>query len=67
MTDLKLIAGIAKLGEIFGKTETEKNNWKKRFVSKIPGIDFPDDFDGLPENVKTERLNKALSVLTEKK
>ena len=53
---------IATLGNVFGTTEKEKNDWKKRFIEKIPGIDFPEDFDQLPESVKTHRLDSVIKI-----
>jgi hypothetical protein len=62
---LGMIAGIAKLGEIFCEKPEEKNAWKARMLKAgLPGISLPDDFDGLPEEEKQRRLDGAITSLT---
>jgi hypothetical protein len=59
---LKTVSTIAKLGDIFCEKPEEKNQWKKRFISKVEGIDFPEDFDNLPEAEKQKRLDGAINI-----
>jgi hypothetical protein len=60
---LKAIGMIAKLGDIMTDNQSESNSFKKRMLNTQPGIDFPDDFDNLPEEERSRRLNKALEIL----
>lgn len=60
------IAGIAKLGEIFGKNQKEKNDWKARMLKAglgNRGLIMPDDWDDLNEDEKEKRLNGAIGQL----
>jgi hypothetical protein len=54
---------VCAMGEILNTTPEDKNNWKKRMLGTIPGIEFPEGFDELPEEEKQRRLNGALEVL----
>jgi hypothetical protein len=38
------------------------NKWRKRYLSMVPGIDFPDDFDSLPDEEQKQRLDAAMKV-----
>ena len=60
---LKGFKMLAAMGEILGDTPEEKIALKKKALSAIPGIDFPEDFDALPEKEKVRRINGALGVL----
>ena len=51
------------IGDILCSTEEEKNNWKKRMLGTVPGIEFPEEFDGLPEEEKKRRLDEAAKIL----
>lgn len=62
-TSFGLIGGIAKLGELICDKQKDKNAWKKKMLGTIPGIEFPDNFDSLPEDEKEERLDKAIGQL----
>jgi hypothetical protein len=56
----------AKLGEIFGETPKQKNDWKKRMLKagmEKHGLSFPDDFDDLPEEERGRRLDGAIEML----
>ena len=67
LKNLKTIAGIAKLGEIFGQTQTEKNDWKTRILKaglENKGLIIPDDWETLDENTKQIRLNKVIATLS---
>ena len=58
---------IAKMGDIFGKTEKEKNNWKKRMLTaglEKQGLEFPEDWDSLTEEEKKARLNGAIETIS---
>lgn len=58
------IANIAMLGSILCEKQEDQNNFKKRILSTIPGIDFPDDFSTIPENEKQKRLDAAINVIS---
>ena len=63
---LKNVAMVASLGEIFGKTKEEKNDWKTRMLKAglgNRGLIMPDDWDELSEDEKEKRLNGALEQL----
>lgn len=62
---LKAVAMVCKFGEILCTTPEDQNKWKKRMIGTIPGIDLPADFDTLPEEEKTRRLNGAIGIITE--
>jgi hypothetical protein len=60
------VATMAKMGELFGANQQEKNNWKKRILTaglEKQGLEFPDDWDGLPEDIKEARLNQVIEEL----
>ena len=60
----KTTAMVASLGEVFGKTKAEKNAWKKRMLKAgQPALDFPEDWDTLPESEKERRLDKAIAEM----
>lgn len=64
--NFKTIGLVAKLGEVFGNTPKEKNDWKKRMLNAglgNQGLSFPDDFDQLDEAEKERRLNGAIQEL----
>ena len=68
-TKFATVGAIAKLGEVFGQTEKEKNVWKTRMLKAGlgKGISMPDDWDTLDETTKKERLDKVIKFLGEKK
>jgi hypothetical protein len=53
----------AALGDLFCDTPKCANDWKKRMINTVPGIQFPDDFDDLPEDVKAERLDGVIEQM----
>ncbi len=59
------LLAITKIGDILCDTQKEKNDWKQRMMkaSLGEGVNFPDDWNGLPEEEKTRRLNGALDML----
>ena len=60
-----MAAMTAELGNLFCDTTEEKNAWKKRMIKAVPGLDFPEDFDELPEDVKQKRLDETLKMMKE--
>lgn len=64
----KTTATVAMMGEIFGQTKKETNDWKARMLKAglgNSGLIMPDDWDTLSEDEKEGRLNKVLSVCKE--
>jgi hypothetical protein len=63
------IGAIASLGEIYGKTPKEKNEWKLRMIKAGLGKGFsvPDDWDSLSEEEKGRRLDVVIKHLNQKK
>ncbi len=61
MADIRsaAMAGLA-MGLMCGDDIKASNKWKKRYLEKVPGISFPDDFDELPEKEQTRRLDLAI-------
>jgi len=66
----KSIGMVASLGEVFAKTEKEKNAWKLRMI-KVglgdKGFQEPENWDTLSEKEKGERLDKVIETLKGKK
>ncbi len=56
---------VAAIGDILCNTTVERNDWKQRMMkaSLGEGVNFPDNWNGLPEEEKTRRLNDALGAL----
>lgn len=66
MAGLRNLGMIAKLGDIFGKTKTESNDWKTRMLKaglESKGLIMPEDWDGLDEETKTARLDGVIGML----
>jgi hypothetical protein len=62
----KTVAMVAQMGEIFGDTQKEKNDWKLRMLKAgINGLDIPSDWDSLSEDEKERRLNKVIKFSSE--
>jgi len=59
---LKSAAVVAGLGNMLCKTLKEKNAWKKRMLSTQQGLNFPEDFDNLPEKEKERRLDGVIKI-----
>lgn len=59
------IGKIASLGEVFGKTEKEKNAWKLRMIKAGlgEGFEVPSDWDKLSEKEKGKRLDAVIKHL----
>ncbi len=63
--DFQFIAGCAKVGDIFGETQAEKNNWKARMLKAgLPGIQMPDDWSALSEAEQSRRLDNTIAELS---
>lgn len=65
----KSIAMVAKLGDIFGKDEKEKNDWKARMLKaglESKGLLMPDDWDTLSEETKKARLDAVIAQMSKK-
>lgn len=63
---LKRTAAVAKLGEFFGQTQKEKNDWKARMLKAglgNSGFEMPADWDELDEETKEARLNAAIDAI----
>jgi hypothetical protein len=66
--EMKTIATIASIGDLFGDTTKEKNDWKARMLRaglEGHGLIMPDDWDSLPETEKTKRLDAIIAMLKE--
>jgi hypothetical protein len=58
------IANIAKMGDILGDTQKEKNDWKKRMIKAgLPELNIPEDWETLSEDEKEKRLNKVIEQM----
>lgn len=64
------IAAVAQMGDIFGKTEKEKNDWKARMLKAglgSSGLDMPEDWETLDEETKKARLDAVIGFLKKEK
>lgn len=64
--EFKTVAMVASLGDIFGKTKKQSNDWKTRMLKaglENKGFIMPDDWDELSEDEKTKRLDKVIKHL----
>jgi len=64
---LKSASMVAMFGELLCDSPKEKNDWKKRMLNTVPGMNFPEDWDDLSEDEKQSRLDKAIAVNRESK
>ena len=67
-SDLKMISGIMALGSIIAEDQAGANDWKTRMLRAGldgRGLMMPDDWDQIPEDEKTARLDKIIKVLGE--
>lgn len=62
----KTIGMVAMMGDIFGQTPKESNDWKTRMIKAGlgEGIQVPDDWNELDEATKTIRLNAVIKNLS---
>lgn len=61
------ISAIAKMGDLFGQSQKEKNDWKTRMIKaglENDGLIMPDNWDDLPENDRTKRLDRVIKSLS---
>ena len=57
---LKSALMVSKFMELMqGDDITQANKDQKRILNTVPGLNFPSDWDTLPEDEKTKRLNKV--------
>jgi hypothetical protein len=64
---LKSVAMVAAFGNILCDSQKDKNAWKLRMLKaglENQGLDIPNDFDSLPEEEKTRRLDGALAAIS---
>jgi len=57
---LKTVGSVMALGEVFGTTLKEKNDWKMKMLkagTENKGLLIPEDWDSLDEETKEARLN----------
>ena len=54
---------ICTMRDLLCESNKDKADWKKRMMKTIPGVDFPDDFDSLPDEEKNRRMDAALKTL----
>jgi len=65
----KSTAMVAALGDIFGKSEKESNDWKVRMIKAGlgEGVQMPEDWGTLSEAEKKKRLDKIIGFMKERK
>ncbi len=61
---LKTVSMVSAMFGLMSKGQDQKktNDQKKRFFDKVQGINFPEDWNNLPEEEKSKRLEKVESV-----
>ena len=62
----KSVAMVAAMGDIFGKTQTDKNDWKARMLKAglgNQGLSMPEDWDTLSEDEKERRLDGVIKCM----
>ena len=68
-SEFNSVAMIAAMGNIFGQTKKEKNDWKTRMIKAglgHLGLIIPDDWNSLTELEKEKRLNNVIKGLKTK-
>ena len=68
-TGFQMTGMVAKLGDVFGQSQQEKNEWKTRMLKAGlggQGLEIPSDWATLPEEVKQARLNKVIGFISAK-
>lgn len=64
--DFRTVSTIASLGDIFGKTKKESNDWKLRMLkARYPALATPSDWHTLSENEKKRRLDAIIKMMRE--
>jgi len=69
-SDFDRTVAVAQMGNILGKDQKEKNDWKARMLKAglgNKGLDMPEDWDTLDEDTKQARLDAAIGFLKEHK
>lgn len=61
----KSVSLACAMGDILCKDKKEKNKWNKKMLNTIQGLDFPEDFDNLPEEEKERRIKGVLKIIKE--
>lgn len=59
---LKAIGMVMALGDMLSRDKKESNDFKKRIVSSVAGIQFPDNWDTLSEEEKVRRLQGVQDI-----
>lgn len=62
LAPFKIMGNLAKLGDVLCNDKAEKNEFKKACVGNM-GLDFPDDWNDLPEEEKERRLNGVIDIV----
>jgi len=65
-SSMRTISAVASMGELFGQTKKEKNDWKARMIKAglgNRGLQMPEDWDELSEDEKERRLNNVIKQL----
>jgi len=66
-SQFRTTAMVAKMGDLFGKTEKEKADWKTRMLKAgIPELILPEDWEQLPDAEKNARLDKIIEMMQAK-
>jgi hypothetical protein len=63
---LKMVAMVAKMGDIFSDNQKDRNDWKARMLKaglENKGLIMPDDWESLTEAEKEVRLNMAIEAI----
>lgn len=66
---IRMVGAISKMGDIFGKTLKEKNDWKLRMIKagmEKRGLQIPEDWNTLSEEEKARKLKGIEDMLLEK-
>lgn len=62
----KAVQMACALGSLLCADGKEKNDFKKRMLGTVHGIQFPEDFDTLPEEERQRRLDGAIAIMDKK-
>jgi len=60
------LAAITKMAAIMAPDQKAANESRRRILEATPGISFPDDWDTLPEEEKTRRLDAVENEMIKK-
>lgn len=63
--EFAFIGAIAKLNDLMIPKIEDKNRSNKTLLETIPGLQFPDNWDELPETEKQNRLNNTIKFLND--